>query len=186
VLSAGGLFAVLWASSHDPEGTFEPPWRSVSGALGLVSRLAMVLPDDGDSLSQRFPTLGAVAWRAIDDITRALEPYLTSQRYEQLDNLLDDVRRSPPSGEGELVAAGLRICQLAIANSHGGGHAYNSPLRRAAETLLDRGWIEPDALAQVIERARLHDALGSGADAKKREAFRTCWRAKRYALAYCL
>lgn len=178
-LSREALFDVLWESSYDPDGAFGPPWRSVAGPLSLVLRLAVSAPG-------RPPEVGAGVWQALHEATEDLDRYRTAGQYWRLTDFLDSVRRVPPCAEAELAQAGIRVLQLAIANSDGGGHAYNGPLSRAVETLMQHGWVDVGELALAIERARLYDALGPDAAPRRQAAFRTCWRAGRYALAYCV
>lgn len=167
------VFAILAeAGAGGPEGWFEMPWRR--GAEHVVEMLRQIYERQ---LAAGYPTDEERAAESILDLDFPDSSMAYAACEEARFALLTCVAPRP---RVELLHAALRACQLHIANSDGGGHAYNA-------LLLNR-WPMFDVVdaevAHVVRDARRDDAVGD--DPRYRRAFSEAWDAGLYRAALAL
>lgn len=156
-----------------PPGWFSVPWRDGRYAMGLVAALAY-------RVAQPLTLAPALASRLHAALT-------LSEQQRDVYWVCDDLRDEayyvdlPPTLQ-TLAIMRLRMLQLLVSNSHGGGHGYNTVLLGSWHKL-----VFPDALpvAEIVQAQRASDAVGV-ADARRRAAFKAAWAAGLYRAAYAL
>lgn len=103
--------------------------------------------------------------------------------YVHLEDLIANLKDSECDRR---LRACLRCIQITIANSSGGGNAYNDVLRPVVEGLSEEDVVD------FITEWRCHDAIGTGpqltgdANDRQRHAFVIAWRKGLYHAAYSL
>lgn len=141
-------------------GWFQVPWRDGWNAVGLACTLSQIEPPSW-------------LYKAID--TRNIEPSMYWLAEEQLADCTDPMLR-----------AALRCLQVLIANSSGGGHAYNAIL------IPPFTGLDPERITDTIMEWRCRDSIGTtvqfqgDANDRQRGAFRAAWRRGLYLAAYSL
>ena len=159
-------------------GWFRAPWRDGINAANLArtAALRLKLIDHANTVTHQCNSLGAmtVHWRLSETYAKLGEWY---QR------LIAD-RENTDSAR--LLAAGARCVQLHIANSHGGGIAYNELLM---PVFLG---IEPLAVDDLVLEFRCVDAIGvsprlrGDSFDRQRAAFSIAWKRGLYLAAYSI
>jgi hypothetical protein len=177
---ASDLFALLLEQSvpSTPQGWFSVPWRNGFHAVWLAYHLDLDLRSDGRELRKSvFDCLiGA------ENSARVETPkYYWSAR--KLIRALTQNMVFP-----EALISALRMMQLYVSSSDGGGHGYNEHLLSLCEKLLERGHTE-ETLARSVRQARAVDVVGAATSSEQQRrlaAFYTAWDRGLYKLAYCV
>lgn len=154
-----------------PDGWFALPWRTGHRARMLVSKLYAELGRTG----LEVPVDETLAYRIAPDWDEA---YWLCERLR-----VDLMRETIPLAAQLLLGMRLRILQLEVSNSHGGGHGYNSVLLAGWHRLDE---LLPIDLAQHVLYARRSDALGPNPAPRRAAAFDEAWRLGLFRAAYAL
>jgi hypothetical protein len=151
-------------------GWFRTPWRDGWNAVGLARA-------EGQRTGMMIIGGDVRGWLNTAITERAIDPAIYWIAEEYLSEVLNMNRAT---------RAALRCLQVLIANSSGGGHAYNAILIPA---FID---VDPADVADDILEWRCRDSIGTTArlqgdpNDRLRGAFRTAWSRGLYLAAYSL
>ena len=151
---------------NNAHGWFHTPWRDGWNAVGLAYELAV--PD---------------TFRWLNDVLlhKQAEPQLYWQAEDRLIELAAQNQNTVM-----MERAALRCLQVLVANSSGGGHAYNAILISAFSLPA------PAEVVDDVLEYRCRDSIGTTAvlqgdsNDRLRGAFRTAWTRGLYVAAYSL
>ena len=154
-------------------GWFRPPWRNGINAADLARQTAY--------------TLDASARFRVDALAYMTTHWRLAESYEKLGEWYQRIIRDRENTtSSRLLAASARCVQLHIANSHGGGVAYNELL---IPVFLE---IDPASVDDLVLSHRCVDAIGTApglrgdAHDRKRAAFKIAWKRGLYIAAYSI
>mgnify|MGYP000098687104 CR=1 FL=1 len=155
-----------------PEEWFAAPWRDGRNAMALVEALLR----RGGRRRRRLRSEVAASLKICGDHP---EDYWTAE-----DAMVELSRAHLSATDHILASMRLRMLQLLLSHSHGGGHGFSA--------LLLRDWHRLD-LARVIDveglvrQHRCADALGPSPQAARvSAAFQQAWKAGLFRVAYAL
>jgi hypothetical protein len=168
-----------YALDNTAYGWFRPSWRNGFHAIDLACSTAMTLSSAG-----AYPDMANV--QEILALT-AGQNWNSSLAYEQAGKLYNGlIQPKLNTDPARLLAAALRCFQLKIANSHGGGAAYNEILIQAFLP------IEPALVERLVLEYRCRDAIGTTSHLqgdkydRERSAFSIAWKRGLYFAAYSI
>lgn len=166
---------------NNAAGWFRLPWRNGWNA----AHLAYALWEQGCPKSHDYHVANNADIRLAAEAAKRLLATRVAETFEYV--LLEDLIEALGPGEcAQALRAVLRCIQITIANSSGGGHAFNDVLRSVVEGLPEEDVVD------FITEWRCHDAIGTGpqltgdANDRQRHAFVIAWRKGLYFAAYSL
>lgn len=166
------------ALDNNAHGWFCTPWRDGWNAVELAHDL--VEPNEPNS------------WRAVEATWLGRLIYAGPQERErtrwgnEVYWMAEEQLRDTTDVADRMMRAALRCLQVLVANSSGGGHAYNAILIPA---FLH---VNPAAVVDSIMEHRCEDSIGTtmqlqgDENDRLRSAFRTAWSRGLYLAAYSL
>jgi hypothetical protein len=169
-----------YALDNTAYGWFRPPWRDGAHAVDLACSAAMTL-----SSASAYPDMANA--REVLSLTSSTTHMNSSLAYEQAGRLYNGLIQPKINTDPiRFLATALRCFQLKIANSHGGGIAYNEILIAAFLP------IEPALVERLVLEYRCRDAIGTTSHLqgdkhdRERSAFSIAWKRGLYFAAYSI
>lgn len=174
------LFALLLEQSvpSTPQGWFSVPWRNGFRAIWLAYQLDFGTGSYSLELRKRVYDCLINAEKSVRTET--------TQYYWAARGLIRELAQSVVFPEAMISA--LRMMQLYVSSSDGGGQGYNDHLLMLCERVMERGLSEHN-VGRAVRHSRALDVVSdedSPTYQRRLAAFYTAWDRGLYKLAYCV